>query len=131
MAFPDVVELVIAYLDPLITPPVRSRVPSNRPPEFVQVRRVGGTSPGSVRDQARLDVFAWAGSDPRAMELQLEVRTALWALAGTNDLGVAVYRVQEFMGPRQDDDPLTGTPRAWATYSLDVRADDAIHLAST
>jgi len=37
-----------------------------------------------------------------------------------------VYRVQEMLGPTSTDDPLTGTPRVWATYTIDVRADDAI-----
>jgi hypothetical protein len=139
MAFPDAVDLVIGYLDPIVAPvKVANRVPNPRPDRFVQVRRVGGPAQVPVRDRPRLDVFAWAPTDPQAMALALQVRTALWALAGTNLLGVAVYRVSEFMGPRQDDDTLPattttttggGTPRVWATYELDLRADDVIHAA--
>lgn len=132
MAFPDVAALVVTYLAPIVgAVPVSSRVPHPRPPRFVQVRRVGGTPLTPVRDRPRLDVFAWAPIDPEAMSLALTVRSAIWALSGRTTLGVTVYSVAEFMGPRQDDDPRTGTPRVWATYELTVRADDAIQPAPT
>lgn len=131
MAFPDVGQLVITYLSTALTPTkVGSRVPSQRPTKFVQVRRVGGTVQLPVRDRARLDVWAWDATDPGAMVLALQARTAIWALAGKTVGGVAVYEVAEFLGPRHSDDPETGTPRVWATYELAVRADDAIHLAT-
>lgn len=132
MAFPDPVDLVVDHLTPIVAPTkVASRVPHPRPAKFVQVRRVGGTPLQPVRDQARLDVFCWAATDPEAMTLALQVRAAFWALSGEALSGVTVYDVAEFMGPRQDDDPLTGTPRVWATYSLTVRADDVIQPAPT
>ncbi len=127
MTWPDAVGLVVAYLDQALTPtPVSSRVPKPRPDEFVQVRRVGGSATPPVRDQPRLDVFTWAPTDPEAMALAHAVREALWALAGNDLLGVTVYDITEFLGPRQDDDDVTGTPRVWATYSLTIRADTAI-----
>jgi hypothetical protein len=130
MAFPDVVALAVDYLAPVVAPvPVSTRVPNPRPTHFVQVRRVGGTALLPVRDQVRLDVFCWASTEPGAMGLALEVREALWALSGNDELGLVVYAVGEFMGPRQDDDPVTGVPRVWATYSLSVRAEDAIRPA--
>jgi hypothetical protein len=131
MAFADPVALVVTHLEPLLAPvAVVSRVPNPRPPTFAQVRRVGGT-PLTVRDQARLDVFTWAPTEPEAMALALDIRSKLWALAGKTVGGVPVYRVDEFMGVRQEDDAKTGTPKTWATYSLTIRADDAIHLAPT
>lgn len=130
MAFPDVTGLLVDYLDPVVAPVlVASRVPKDRPAKLVQVRRVGGTPLLPVRDQPRLDVFCWAKTDPEAMALALTVREAIWALSGNDLLGPVVYAVAEFMGPRQDDDPVTGTPRVWATYALSVRADDAIQPA--
>ena len=130
MAFPDVVGLTIAYLGPIITPTaVVSRIPKPRPVELVQVRRVGGPALPPVRDQARLDIFCWAATEPDAMALAGTVRSALWALSGNDLLGPMVYEVAEFLGPRQDDDPITGTPRVWMTQSLAVRADDAIQPA--
>jgi len=65
-------------------------------------------------------------TDPAAWELADLVRRSIHSLAGTATLGLVVYRVQEMLGPTSTDDPLTGTPRVWATYTIDVRADDAI-----
>jgi hypothetical protein len=129
MAFPDVAGLVIAYLDGLTADPVVSRVPDPRPTRFVQVRRIGGLAQEPVRDRARLDVHAWAGSDPAAMALALDVRAHVWALSGTDLLGPMVYEVSEFLAPRHTDDDLTGQSRVWATYELAVRADDVIQPA--
>lgn len=132
MAFPDVVALLIAHLAPVVAPvPVQSRVPDPRPDEFVQVRRVGGTPAEPVRDVPRIDVIAWAATEPRATEIANMLRTAIWALPGTTLLGPTCYRVAEFMGLRMDDDGETGTPRAWITFELAVRADDVIHTAAS
>lgn len=127
MAFPDPLGDLIAYLTPVLAPvEVVSRVPNNaapRPP-LVQVRRVGGTGEIPVRDVPRFDVFVWHETDPAAMTLALVARAHIWALAGTSVLGYPCYGVEEFLGPRQDDDPVTGIPRVWATYALTIRADD-------
>lgn len=130
MTWPDIVSLVVAHLDAVLNPiPTATRVPNPRPERFVQVRRVGGLALPPVRDQARLDAFTWAPTEPEAMTVALDVRQELWALAGTDTLGITVYAVTEFLGPRQDDDDTTGTPRVWATYGLTFRADDAIQPA--
>lgn len=130
MAFPDANGLLIAYLTPLTAPvAVVSRIPDPRPAQLIQVRRVGGSALAPVRDSARLDVKCWDPDDRTAMALALLVRAHVWALSGTALLGPACYRVQEFLAPRLDDDPVTNSPVAWATYSLDIRADDVIHPA--
>lgn len=126
--FPDSVGLVIAYLDGTLIEPVGSRVPSAvpRPSKFVVVRRAGGTGIVPVRDRVRMDIWAWALTDPDAMALAIACREKIWELAGNDSLGPMVYRVGEFMAPQQFDDPETGVPRVWATYELDVRADGVI-----
>lgn len=130
MAFPDANALLIGALTPLRAPvPVVSRVPDPRPPRLVQVRRVGGSAVWPVRDGARMDVWCWAPTDAEAMGLALAVRADVWKLAGTQIAGVQCYRVQEFLAPRLDDDPVTNSPRAWATYQLDLRANDVISPA--
>jgi hypothetical protein len=129
VAFPDVAGLVISYLDGLVADPVASRVPDPRPARFVQVRRIGGLAQEPVRDRARLDVHCWAGTDPDAMALALDIRAHMWALSGTDLLGPMTYQVGEFLSPRHQDDDLTGNPRVWATYELTVRADDVIQPA--
>lgn len=130
--FPDVTGALISYLAPLVAPVrVVSRVPDPRPARLVQVRRVGGAATPPVRDAARMDVWCWGAIDESAMELALAVRAHVWALSGTTLLGpgMTCYEVSEFLGPRLDDDPITNSPRAWATYSLLVRADSAINPA--
>ncbi|MGH3878066.1 MAG: hypothetical protein ACRDSK_13635 [Actinophytocola sp.] len=122
VAYPDAVALVIAYLNPLLTPPVVSRVPDPRPPEFLQVRRVGGTDL-VVRDQPRLDFFSWAQTEKAAHDLCMQARSLIHATAGTTLLGVTCYRVEEFLGPHSADDDASGLPRYWMTVSLTLRAE--------
>ncbi|MFG2618029.1 hypothetical protein ACGFXC_10415 [Streptomyces sp. NPDC048507] len=130
MAWPDAVLLLTSYLRPLVAPiPVVSRVPQDstpRPP-LVQLRLVGGAALPPVRDRARVDVFTWHTGEPEALALMMQVRTRLWALAGTSLLGgTPCYQVGEFTGPRLLDDSPSGTSRAWMTVEFDLRADSAI-----
>lgn len=129
MAWPDVLKLTVDYLTPIVAPvAVASRVPEDSAPRLplVQIRRVGGIPEVPVRDSARLDVFCWHETDAGAWDLAADVRGAMWALSGTDLLGPMCYRVEETLGPTQTDDERSHTPRVWATYQLDVRADDAI-----
>ena len=127
MAFPDVTALLVAHLNAAMVLPWAARIPAQRPDELGQVRRIGGAPAPPVRDTARLDVRCWAATEPRAMELALDARAIVWRLAGNDDLGVMCYRIAESVGPRNDTDPETGTPIAWFTVELTVRADDVIH----
>lgn len=121
--FPDVVALLIGYLDGLVTPvPVSSGVPNPRPATFVQVRRVGGPFEWPVRDRARVDIITWAPDEGTAHDLCQTMRSAAHDLRGTATLGAVCYEVEEFLGPRQDDDELTGTPRYWMTLAFTLRA---------
>lgn len=128
MTYPDAVALLVTYLDGLHAIPVASRVPDPRPDEWIQVRHVGGSDVRPVRDASRVDVFCWSTTDPAAYTLAETVRREIHALAGTTTLtgSVMCYRVDEFLSPRQFDDPETGVPRRWATYTLTLRANEAI-----
>lgn len=134
MSFPDSVKLTVDYLKPIVLPfpaHVGSRVPNvplTFPFNFVVVRRAGGTSLYPVRDRARMDIWAWARTDPEAMALAIACRTAIWEMSGTVVGETTCYRVDEFMAPQQMDDPETGLPRVWATYEIDLRADSVIRL---
>jgi hypothetical protein len=128
--FSDPLALLVVYLTPIMAPtPVVSRVPGERPVEFLQLRRVGGVALPPVRETVRIDAFAWAESEARAHLIGSYARDAIWALSGKLMGGLAVYQVGEFMGPTMGDDPETGLPRLWITYELVVRADAAIHQA--
>lgn len=126
MAYPNALALMKAYLDPLVTPPVVSRIPDPRPASFVSMRLVATTQIRPVRVQPRIDFYAWAKTDTDAWTLGELVYRSVHALAGTNLLGIPCYRVDDFLGPKQSDDTLTGTPRIWMTLAPVIRADDAI-----
>lgn len=127
MAFADPLALLRTYLDAQLDEPVTTRVPDPRPKKWLQLRRVGGGKLPPVRERARIDLKARGETEPEAMALLLRARTLANALARTSTLGVEVYRVEETLGPRQDDDPLTGEPMAWMTVSLLIRANDAVY----
>jgi hypothetical protein len=123
-----VVTMVVGYLAGMVDPiPVATEVPEARPPEFIQVRRVGGPAVAPVRESVRIDTFAWAATEERAYAIGNQVREAIWALHGQALAGLPVYEVAEFMGPTMTADDQTRTPQLWTTYELLVRADGAIH----
>lgn len=129
MAYPDLLDLVRDYLATAHTPtPVVSRVPATRPAKFIQLRHVGGSDLRPVRVAERLDVFTWGADEPEASQLARDVRLSVHALHGTSTLGIMCYRVDELLAPRQFDDlTAAGTVyRWWATYTFQVRANDAI-----
>jgi hypothetical protein len=129
MAWPDIVAVTIAYLDGLSSlngVTVSNEVPSTMPTKLLQVRRVGGAKAPPVRDRGRLDLIAWANTSAEAMTLALLARTEVNALRGTTTGGVTIYLIEEFLGPRQVDDPVTGKKRVMQTQTLTFRADEAI-----
>lgn len=127
MAIPDILDLLQSYLAAQLTPkPVAPRVPDPRPDEWLQIRRVGGTKAPPVTDKARIDLIAWALTEPAAMALLLAARLLVNNLYGTSAVGVPVYRVEETLGPKQVDDPEAGAPQAWMTVAITFRADDLV-----
>lgn len=132
MSSPDVIALMIAYLDGVMATDVKvaTRVPDPRPAKLLQVRLVSQPKLPPVRRIARFDVFGWGADvtdETGAMDLGRTARDAINALIGTTLLGgVEVYRVEETLGLRQFDDDKTGTPRSWATYAVTHRDESAI-----
>jgi hypothetical protein len=118
--YPDVEKLLIDYLEPIVGVPTYTRVPRVRPASWLQVRRVGGAD-DVVRDRPRVDVIAWGGDDGAVNDLCMASRSAVHALLGTTLLGVACYRVEEFLGPARRDDIDSGTARMWMTVQLSLR----------
>lgn len=131
MSFTDPVAVLRRVLADGLPVEVSTRVPDPRPVEFVQVRRVGGAAEMPVRESVRVDVWAWAATEPRAQWLASEARRLVWDLQGRTVDGMTCYRVGEFLGPRMFDDPETGTPRSWATYEVVVRADPIVPAVGT
>lgn len=131
MAWPDIIPALITHLDAqssLDGVTVANEVPSPIPTKLLQVRRVGGPAAPPVRDKPRIDLIAWADSAAEAMAVALAARTLVHALWGVtlSPSGIVVYRIEEFLGPRQLDDPLTGKRRVLQTQTITHRADEAI-----
>lgn len=127
--YPDALALLRTYLLPIVTPrPVAARVDDPRAQEWVQLRLVNTSQLKPVRVRPRLDIYAWAATETAAWTLGELVYRSVHALAGTTLLGPMCYEVEEFLGPRQSVDPLTGTPRIWMTLAPVIRANDAISL---
>ncbi|MFD7584195.1 hypothetical protein ACFV84_01980 [Kitasatospora sp. NPDC059811] len=115
VVMPDAVAVVVSYLRAALAArskavPVVSRIPTNRPPAFVRVERIGGLKATPVSDRARLDVHCWAPSEADAHDLAAVSRALLDDLPGVRD-GVTVYQVNEVSGPMWLPDDLTSTPR--------------------
>lgn len=118
--YPDVEKLLKTYLEPIAGVPVHTRVPRTRPALWLQVRRIGGPD-DIVRDRPRVDLIAWGGNDGAVHDLCMTARSAVHALQGTTLLGVACYRVEEFLGPTRRDDLESGAARMWMTVQLSLR----------
>lgn len=131
MAFADVTALLVTYLSTQLSPtPVAAVVPEDRPDEFVTVRRVGGTVEYPVKDRPQMDFRVWDPSAANASARMLAIRELMIGLQGSSTLGVMVYKVDEILGLRELNDPLTGTPVAWSTLVFEVRADNAIRFTN-
>lgn len=117
--YPDAEQTVIDYLRPLVDPiHVGIRIPNPRPNRFLQVRRAGGVADQLI-DRARLDVFAWADTEPAAHDLAMQVRRHLAAMPGLRN-GVRVTDAAEFAGPLPAPDD-SQQPRWLVTYEIALR----------
>lgn len=120
VVYPDATLTVIEYLRPLVDVPVLSRVPDDRPPAFVRVRRVGGLRQDIVRDRPRLDIHFWAQTEGDAHDLMQLSRAHMLAMAGRHG-DTTVYRVREAGGPQWLPDDKTSQPRYAVAFELSLR----------
>lgn len=126
IVFPDVEELLTEYLPSKLAElgydvPVSTAIPVKRPDTFVTVPRRGGTARNLVSDQATIGVECWSTSPKAAYELCQVVRAVIRALRGTSDLGVPVYRIQEYNGPTNLPDSVSTHARYTYTVVIQVR----------
>ena len=131
MAFADVIADVITYLEGEVPGlEFSSDIPNPRPEEFGQVRRIGGVADPPVTDVVRLNIYTWAATPQRAYQLLMLVRSAIWDLAGGNQLGYPCYKVAEFMGPTLTQDSQSGDPQGWYRPEITIRSEDVIHYSA-
>jgi hypothetical protein len=119
---PDTVATIIAHLNEELSVPVSSKVPPNRPAEFVTVQRTGGPQATQVSDQPQITIDCWANDDITAHGNAQVVRQVLKQMAdGSNRDGVIVYRVDEFAGPAYLPDPDSRQDRFTFTVQAHTR----------
>jgi hypothetical protein len=117
MRFPDSEYLAVGLVEAVVSPVrVATRVPTNRPDEFVRVWRTGGAAANRVLDQPLLTVQCWG---PNADNLARLCREAFLHNYSVLPL---VRGVVEVTGPYQDPDPGSGVERVTFTMQLQVRA---------
>lgn len=93
---------------------VGTKVPTNRPPEFIRVLRTGGIKESLISEAAQITIEAWAQDETRASDLLNTARAILNAADGQ------LFGVREFGGPANLPDPTTAQIRF--TMSFQIRA---------
>lgn len=124
VAFPDAVLVVIDYLrEKMPDLMVGSRVPEDRPSQFVRVRRTGGLRRTLVNDRPRIDFQCWARTEEEAETLMSRVRAYTLAMAGTRGT-TTVYRVREVGGPQWMPDNESNQPRYGFAVEFSTRGTE-------
>ena len=120
--FLNVEEALISVVMAQCRVPASVTVDNPRPPEFVQVTRVGGTA-GPVTDRPMVTFLVWGKSWAAAEKLARLVRRRVHSLTRLADL--PVYRVREVGGLSRAPDPPDGSPRYQFTVELRLRGSYA------
>lgn len=97
-------------------------IPNPRPPEFVQVSRVGGVA-RLVSESPMVQLIVWGGTWSSAFSLAARVRRIVHSLSMLE--GQPVYRVREVGGLSRSPDPVNGSPRYQFTVEIQVRGFNA------
>lgn len=119
IVFPDAEAIVVTFLRSRLTgTAIHVRVPTSRPPKFIQVRRSGGTAYQLV-DRPRIDIYAWAGSDEEAKDLAQLARAHLGDIRGVRS-GHSVTAVTDFAGLSPAPDQ-SGQPRWFFSVEITIR----------
>lgn len=128
IVFGDAAAAVVGLLELQLAPtPVYSRVPADRPDEFVTAQRVGGAARNLVVDDATILVEAWAAQFDRAQDLVQLARAAVHAARGdrVGPQALLVCATGELAGPAPSPDPLSSQARYTLTLQVSLRALNA------
>lgn len=117
---PDPVATVVAYLSDVLEVPVKGAVPQEKPATFVSVASTGGAGRRDlVLEEATVSIDAWAETDDDAHALARLIEAHM-LMARFNT--TTIRNAFSYGAPGDFPDPLSGTPRARATYSITLRA---------
>lgn len=95
-----------------------TKVPNPRPPEFLVVRRIGGSARDLVTDVPVIQIEAWAATESRAALIAQTARAVVHWLESIN--GHAVWLEEEVTGPVSYPDG-SAQARYLGSYAIAVR----------
>lgn len=126
ISFPDPVVIVLRFLVQQLLNlghpvPMGTKIPNPRPPEFVLVRRVGGSRQNFVVDAARLAIEAWSTTPGDAADLAEQCRALVLSMQGTVQSSIPIYQVIDVGGPGDLPDPLSDQPRYSFAVEMHIR----------
>lgn len=124
LAFPDIEDLLTAYLGALLGVPAGTR--SSTEPKYLRVLRTGGPAPTRVTDSPQVTVEAYDTLESKALALLGRARQALADLPGTELQGWAVKSVAELGGPANLPDPNSTSHRYTLTAVVQIRGKQPI-----
>jgi len=121
LVFPGIEALVVDLFNTELTqrmPTVHSstKVPTERPAEFVRVARIGGSRESLISENAWITVEAYATSEKRADEILSLARAILNAQSGQ------LFGCTEISGPNNLPDPTTSGVRYTQNFGIRSRA---------
>ena len=119
----DVEAAFVSYLNGVLTPPVATRVPKERPASFVRVQVVGGNVDNVAFEAPRLLVECWGGTQGEAVALARSAWAHIAASRGTF-VGSAFVLSANVSRPVNFPDPDTSSPRYQFTADLRVAMTD-------
>lgn len=123
VTFPDAAAVVITRLKAALPAlAIHHEVPAQRPTTFIRVFRTGGPRDSLVVDGAQLTIESWAPDVDTAMINAQAVRARLNVLPDLPS-SPAIYRIDEFSGPQELPDPLSGSRRVTWTAAVLVRGN--------
>lgn len=108
------------------TVPASTKVPANRPAEFLVVRRIGGSRRDLVTDVPVLQVEAWATKESRASRIAVVVQALMQGYAEVD--GYPVWLEDEVTGPTPYPDG-SQQARYTASYAMAIRGKEIVTLA--
>jgi len=124
LTFPDIEDLLSAYLATALAVPVSTRAATASP--FVRVLRTGGPAPTRITDSPQVTIEAYHSRESGAIELLGRARRALADLPGTELDGWAVKSFTEFGGPANLPDPNSTSHRYTLTAVVQIRGKQPI-----
>lgn len=119
----DVEALLVAYLDPLVTPPVSTELPGDYAGDYVQLWKLPGsmvTPETQWIERARIQFSVWGSTKESAWDAAAATFAALGAIVDTTHTLGVVTACDPEVTPYWSPDPDTDDPRYLFTAAFTV-----------